>query len=166
MGPDTTTFTAMVRHRMQQRSHGDVRQPAVSTQENAVIVTFTVAGEPTGAANCLGNDEVTYGVSLPEPLGDRTLVDGQCEPGGEGRAGRQNRPRSGSVGGSLCVRTAHEPVGSPAGASVRETQTASGHDAVPPSRPEQLAVEPGPRRHRFCRARPDGHGAVGVCVRS
>jgi hypothetical protein len=52
--------------------------------ESEVVVTFIVAAKRPGAASCPGNDQVSYEVDLGEPLQDRTLVDGQCLPGGEG----------------------------------------------------------------------------------
>lgn len=57
---------------------GDVNAPDISVNENEIVVTFTVSpGEPM-AANCQGNNEVEATVELPEPLGDRALIDGAC----------------------------------------------------------------------------------------
>ncbi|WP_439566053.1 hypothetical protein [Microcella sp.] len=39
---------------------------------------FTVSPLQTGAAGCPGNDQVEYVVELPEPLGDRRLIDEAC----------------------------------------------------------------------------------------
>lgn len=42
-------------------------------------MTFRVTpGEPS-AASCPGNELVPYRLELPEPLGDRALVDGVCD---------------------------------------------------------------------------------------
>lgn len=84
LGPDATTFTAMVRRvGCNNGVTGDVQEPDVRLEEDEVIITFTVEPDPS-EANCLGNNEVAYEVELPEPLGDRELVDGQCEPEAEG----------------------------------------------------------------------------------
>ena len=57
---------------------GQVVEPDVHFEGDRVIVSFTVQpGQPT-AANCQGNAEVPYTLTLPEPLGNRQLVDGQC----------------------------------------------------------------------------------------
>lgn len=62
---------------------GQVVEPDVDLEGDRVIVSFTVRpGEPA-AADCPGNDEVPYSLTLPEPLGDRQLVDGQCLSDGE-----------------------------------------------------------------------------------
>lgn len=50
----------------------------MSLEDEEVVVAFSV--DPlTADASCPDNDEVPYEVVLPEPLGDRSLVDGQCE---------------------------------------------------------------------------------------
>ncbi|MFG1674724.1 hypothetical protein [Micromonospora sp. NPDC049282] len=51
--------------------------------ESEVVVTFSVAPKPPGAAACPGNNQVSYEVNLGELLRDRALVDGQCLPDGE-----------------------------------------------------------------------------------
>lgn len=57
---------------------GEVQEPQIEVKSDRVIVTFTVTpGEP-GSADCQGNPEVPYRLTLPEPLGERALVDGQC----------------------------------------------------------------------------------------
>jgi hypothetical protein len=48
-----------------------------------VVVTFSVAPQQLGAADCQGNDQIPFEVDLGEPLQGRALVDGQCLPGGE-----------------------------------------------------------------------------------
>jgi hypothetical protein len=85
LGPDTTIFTAMVRRvDCNNGVTGDVQGPDVRLEDEEVTVTFTVKPVPSGARNCLGNNEVAYVVALAEPLGDRDLVDGQCDSDGEG----------------------------------------------------------------------------------
>lgn len=62
---------------------GEVQEPDVRMDADDVEITFLVRpGEPS-AADCQGNVEVPYEVVLPEPLGDRRLVDGQCASGGD-----------------------------------------------------------------------------------
>ena len=78
MGPDTTSFTALVRRLgCNSGDTGDVQKPEVNLEDEAVVVTFTVKPVQT-EATCPDNDDVPYEVVLPEPLGDRSLVDGQC----------------------------------------------------------------------------------------
>ncbi|MBB5867131.1 hypothetical protein F4553_000510 [Allocatelliglobosispora scoriae] len=60
---------------------GQVSAPRIRTSESEVVVTFTVAPKQLGAATCPGNDQVPYEVVLGEPLGGRSLVDGECLPG-------------------------------------------------------------------------------------
>ena len=81
VGPDTTSFTAMVkRSGCNNGITGEVQTPDVEVEEDEVVVTFTVKPDQT-EATCPDNDEVRYKVVLPEPIGDRRLVDGQCESG-------------------------------------------------------------------------------------
>jgi hypothetical protein len=79
VGPETTSFTALVsRLGCNNGVTGDVHEPDVSAEDEVVVVTFSVDPIETDAS-CPDNDEVPYEVVLPEPLGDRSLVDGQCE---------------------------------------------------------------------------------------
>ena len=79
IGPGTTSFTALVsRLGCNNGVTGQVHEPAVSVEDEKVVVTFAV--DPiTTDASCPDNDVVPYEVVLPKPLGDRSLVDGQCE---------------------------------------------------------------------------------------
>lgn len=62
---------------------GEVQEPEVGLGDDEVVLTFSVTpGEPSGA-DCQANDAVPYDLVLPEPLGERSLVDGQCRPEGE-----------------------------------------------------------------------------------
>ncbi len=76
---ETTTFTVTVtRSECNSGVTGTVNDPDIELAEDEVVLTFTVSpGEPR-AADCQGNDGVTYEVELPEALGDRTLVDEAC----------------------------------------------------------------------------------------
>lgn len=71
---------------------GEVQEPDVRLGDDEVVLTFTVTpGEPS-AATCQGNNRVRYDVTLPEPVGNRRLVDGQCGPEGEARGTTFCRP--------------------------------------------------------------------------
>lgn len=57
---------------------GRVEEPEIKVETGRVIVTFVVTpGEPR-TADCQGNRPVEFVLTLPEPLGDRALADGQC----------------------------------------------------------------------------------------
>ena len=57
---------------------GAVKEPEIEVKSDRVIVTFLVTpGEP-GSADCQGNPEVPFLLTLSEPLGNRALIDGQC----------------------------------------------------------------------------------------
>ena len=57
---------------------GNVEEPEIEVNSDRVIVTFVVTpGEP-GSADCQGNPDVHFRLTLPEPLGSRALADGQC----------------------------------------------------------------------------------------
>lgn len=76
----STTFTALVtRASCNSGVTGVVNAPDVKRTDDRVLLTFTVSpGRPSSAA-CQGNDAVRYEVELFEELGDRALVDGECE---------------------------------------------------------------------------------------
>lgn len=61
---------------------GEVLTPDVEIGDAEIVVTFEVAPDDAGAADCQGNEWVPYEVTLDEPIGDRALIDGQCRPGG------------------------------------------------------------------------------------
>jgi hypothetical protein len=47
-----------------------------------VVITASVEPLPQGVGyNCQGNDSVSVGVDLDEPVGQRSLVDGTCHGG-------------------------------------------------------------------------------------
>jgi hypothetical protein len=76
----TTTFTALVtRLGCNSGVTGTVEEPRVRLTDEQVILTFQVSPGDPAEAECPGNDAVPYVVELPEPLGDRALVDGACE---------------------------------------------------------------------------------------
>jgi hypothetical protein len=63
---------------------GTVREPTIRETASQIVVTFTVAkpNSSSGAATCQGNPLVPTVVRLKEPIGQRELVDGACDPGG------------------------------------------------------------------------------------
>ena len=79
VGPTSKQFEVLVtRVGCNSGVTGTVKEPEIEVKRDRVIVTFVVApGEP-GAANCQGNPEVPYLLTLPERLGSRALADGQC----------------------------------------------------------------------------------------
>lgn len=58
---------------------GKVNKPTIELTEGELVVTFNVSPGQPDAATCEGNDQVPYDLELPEPLGDRRLVDGGCD---------------------------------------------------------------------------------------
>jgi hypothetical protein len=62
---------------------GEVLAPEIRRGESEIVVTFAVDPRQPGPAPCQGNDPVPYEVDLGEPLGHRSLVDGECLARGE-----------------------------------------------------------------------------------
>jgi hypothetical protein len=61
---------------------GAIMPPAVSLGTRDIIVRADAEPLPGNAAqSCPGNDSVTVTVALPEPIGDRSLVDAACVQG-------------------------------------------------------------------------------------
>ena len=79
VGPDSSLLDVLVtRVGCNSGVTGHVEEPDVVLEDDRVVVTFVVTpGEPE-AATCQGNPEEPWLLTLPEPLGDRSLVDGQC----------------------------------------------------------------------------------------
>ena len=58
---------------------GTVLDPVVRFEAARVVITASVEPLPQGVGyNCQGNDSVSVGVDLDEPVGQRSLVDGTC----------------------------------------------------------------------------------------
>lgn len=76
---ETEEFTALV-NRLGCNSGvtGEVRPPGIHLADDHVAITFTVGPADPLGGDCQGTDQVPYEVTLPEPLGDRRLIDGQC----------------------------------------------------------------------------------------
>lgn len=82
---ETTEFTAWVTERAcaSGRSSEDrIGGPDIQLSDDAVILSFGVVPLP-GAQDCQGNPPTAVTVRLPEPLGDRRLLDGGREPPAE-----------------------------------------------------------------------------------
>lgn len=62
---------------------GEVLPPEIRKSESEIVVTFAVAPRSPGAASCQSNNQVPYEVDLGEPIGRRSLIDGECLPGGQ-----------------------------------------------------------------------------------
>lgn len=60
---------------------GELLEPAVTYQEDRVLVRVDAAPLPPGGHDCQGNDAVATEVHLEEPLGFRALVDAACVDG-------------------------------------------------------------------------------------
>ncbi|MEU4164927.1 hypothetical protein [Actinoplanes sp. NPDC026670] len=87
LSASSTAFTALVsRLGCNSGVTGEVLAPGIRVGETEIVVTFTVAPKPPGAAACPSNDQVRFEVGLPEPLRGRQLVDGQCLAGAEAAA--------------------------------------------------------------------------------
>jgi hypothetical protein len=78
--PESTTFTALVsRMACNGGVTGEVLAPKIDSGPAEVVITFRVAPKKCAyPASCLSNAEVPFEVELGEPLGQRTLVDGEC----------------------------------------------------------------------------------------
>ena len=78
----TTGFTVVVtRVGCSSGVDGEPYVPAIEYTESEVRITFRI-GPRIDNGTCLGTLGVPYEVELNEPLGDRSLVDGECQPGG------------------------------------------------------------------------------------
>lgn len=79
---DTTTVRVLVtRLGCNGGVTGQVQEPNIDLADDAVALTFSVRPGPPDSATCPGNDHVPYEVVLPEPLGQRALIDGRCRDG-------------------------------------------------------------------------------------
>ncbi len=82
VGPESTSLTVGVtRLACAGGVTGTVLPPVVEAGDGQVVITIGVEPLGPGGHDCQGNDVVEYVVELPEPLGDRDLVDGACLAG-------------------------------------------------------------------------------------
>jgi hypothetical protein len=83
IGPNTTEFVAMVTEvdcASGQSSEGRIIGPETSVTDASITVTFRVRARVAGAQTCPSNPSTPVRVELPEPLGDRALLDGGTDP--------------------------------------------------------------------------------------
>jgi hypothetical protein len=83
IGPATTTFDALVTERdcaSGQSSEGRIVGPDILAAGDQVLVTFAVRPLGGMSQTCQGNPATRITVTLPEPLGTRTLLDGSTLP--------------------------------------------------------------------------------------
>ncbi|HET9521963.1 MAG TPA: hypothetical protein VFO73_13015 [Candidatus Limnocylindrales bacterium] len=81
-GPDATTISGLIRERAcasGQSPEGRILQPAIFSSETAFLISVFVR-QPAGAQDCPGNPAVPLEIALPEPLGQRRLLDGSEVP--------------------------------------------------------------------------------------
>jgi hypothetical protein len=78
---ETTGFTAVVtRVGCGSGVDGEPNAPAIEYTESEVRITFRISPH-VDSGTCEGTRGVRYEVELNKPLGDRSLVDGECQPG-------------------------------------------------------------------------------------
>lgn len=82
-GPDATTFTALVTERTctgGQPMGARLRPALIVAGPGAVLVVFAATPLAGDAFECQGNPSMRVVVQLPEPLGERRLLDGSSFP--------------------------------------------------------------------------------------
>lgn len=80
--PETTELDVLVTEvecNSGEDARGRVQEPAVIRSPESVTVIFTVVARP-GGHDCPSNPETPFRLVLPEPLGDRMLLDGSSIP--------------------------------------------------------------------------------------
>lgn len=84
IGPETTAFPAWVTETGcagGQPSTDRVEGPDIQVSQESILVTFRVRKlSAFGASTCPSNPATLVSVGLPEPLGDRMLLDGGRQP--------------------------------------------------------------------------------------
>ena len=84
--PEATEFVARVTETTcasGQSSRGRVQPPIIVYTAAEVVVTFPIEPLPGDGQDCQGNPSTAGTVTLDEPLGDRTLLDGGTYPPGD-----------------------------------------------------------------------------------
>ena len=80
--PETTELDVLVTElacNSGEDARGRVQEPAVTRSAESVTVIFTVVARP-GGHECPSNPATPFRLMLPEPLGDRALLDGSSIP--------------------------------------------------------------------------------------
>jgi hypothetical protein len=81
-GPGAMTISALIRERAcasGRSPEGRVVEPAIFSSEDALLISVFVR-QPAGSQDCPGNPAVPLEIALPEPLGERRLLDGSEVP--------------------------------------------------------------------------------------
>jgi hypothetical protein len=103
-----SSFTALVtRLGCSSGETGRILRPGVVVTDTEIIVRFSAEALGDGYYECPSNDYVPYRVEIAEPIGERSIIDGECRSGGqaEGTAfcneeaalGVRWRPQSGAT---------------------------------------------------------------------
>lgn len=61
---------------------GTVLPPTITYSDEQIVIEALVATLPDGAYTCQSNDVVPLEITLEQPIGDRELIDGICQPAG------------------------------------------------------------------------------------
>ncbi len=90
---ETTSFTIEVtRLACAGGVTGEVLEPAVEVTDTEVVIVARVGEQKPGEYTCPSNDWVPVTVNLPEPIGQRQLVDGECQFGESGYVSHCENP--------------------------------------------------------------------------
>jgi hypothetical protein len=79
----STTIHALVREQAcasGQSAEGRVEAPIIKLDAASITVTYRVRGRQGTGQDCQGNPTTPIELTLPEPLGNRTLLDGGSDP--------------------------------------------------------------------------------------
>jgi hypothetical protein len=63
-----------------QSAEGRVEEPIIELGDTSITVTYRVRGRQGTGQDCQGNPTTPIELTLPEPLGNRTLLDGGSDP--------------------------------------------------------------------------------------
>ena len=80
--PRATSIRALVQERScasGKSPEGRVEPPQIEVTDAAITITFEIRRQP-GGQDCQGNPPFPVTIELPEPLGDRALLDGGSRP--------------------------------------------------------------------------------------
>jgi hypothetical protein len=104
--PDSRAFDVVVlRVGCSGGLQGQPVKPVVQAGPSSIVITFRVTPHVTGAGTCIDTAGVPYRMLLAEPIGRRSLIDGEChpdsnanstadcEPNGERLTWRDGQPR-------------------------------------------------------------------------
>jgi len=82
VNPESTSIDVLVtRTDCSNGKTGEILKPVVSVGSGDIVIRADAVPLPDDAYNCLGNDSVAVTVQLPEPIGQRRLIDAICLSG-------------------------------------------------------------------------------------